>query len=232
MKILCLIPARSGSKSIPHKNIKLFNNLPLLVWSIKQAQKCKYNMRIVVSTDSSEYANIAKQYNAEIPCLRPTEISQDLSTDFEFTKHMVDYLKEKENYLPDIIVQLRPTYPTRKIEIINECIDIFINNKDNYDSLRSVVEFEKSPFKMYTIENNILKPLFKNINNIYEPYNRARQILPQTYLHNGYIDIFNANIIQNNTISGDNIYPYIMKKEEIYDIDTINDWNNAEKIKL
>ena len=228
MIILCIIPARSGSKGIAHKNIKLFHNKPLLVWSINQAQQSKYNMRIIVSTDSQQYATIANNYGAETPFLRPPEISQDLSTDYECIKHCLDLLKNNENYIPDIVLQLRPTQPLRKIETIDKCLDIFIQNRNNYDSLRTVVEFEKSPYKMYNIVNNQLLPLFTEINNIKEPYNQCRQVLPKTYLHNGYIDIFNADIINNNTISGLNIYPFIMNKCDIIDIDTDDDWIKAE----
>ena len=126
MKILCLIPARSGSKSLPHKNIKLLNNKPLLAYSIEQAKNSKYNMRIIVSTDSKEYSDIANKYGAETPFLRPKEISQDNSTDFEFIKHAIEWLKENENYYPDIILQLRPTQPDRKVSDIDKCLDIFI----------------------------------------------------------------------------------------------------------
>ena len=230
MKILCIIPARSGSKGIPHKNIKLFHDKPLLGWSISQAEQSKYDMRIIVSTDSQQYATIANNYGAETPFLRPSEISQDLSTDYECIKHCLDWLKKNENYIPDIVLQLRPTQPLRKIETINKCIDIFIENRNNYDSLRTVIEFEKSPYKMYNIVDNQLLPLFNEINNIKEPYNQCRQILPKTYLHNGYIDIFNADIINNNTISGLNIYPYVMNKNDVIDIDTYDDWIKAENI--
>ena len=82
---------------------------------------------------------------------------------------------------------------------------------------------------MYSINNNTLTPLFNKINNIIEPFNQCRQVLPKTYLHNGYIDIFNTNIINNGTISGQNIYPYIMNKNDTIDIDSIDDWNKAEK---
>ena len=119
-KILCLIPARSGSKGLPHKNIKEFNGIPLIVHSILQAINCKYSskIRIIVSTDSQEYADIANQWGAETPFLRPVEISQDTSIDYEFIKHSLDWLSENENYKPDIILQLRPTYPTRSIELL------------------------------------------------------------------------------------------------------------------
>jgi N-acylneuraminate cytidylyltransferase len=233
MIILCLIPARSGSKGIPHKNIKILNNKPLMAHSIEQAKGTKYyknnQMRIVVSTDSKEYADISKEYGAEVPILRPSEISQDLSSDFEFMKHMVDYLRINENYNPDIILQLRPTQPLRKIEDINKCLDLFIDNYENYDSLRTIVPYEKSPYKMYEIRNNELQPLFSNVifnnQNIIEPYNQCRQLLPQTYLHNGYIDILKTSLINDGKISGNKIFPYLMNKNDTVDIDTLDDWN-------
>ena len=176
MEILCLIPARSGSKGVPHKNIRELAGKPLIAWSIEQAKQSKHKMRIIVSTDSEEYCEIAKRYGAETPFLRPKEISQDLSTDLEFIEHALGELK-KENYFPDFIVQLRPTYPTRTVKNLDETIDIFIENRDKYDSLRTVISFEKSPYKMYRIENNILEPLFREVNGIKEPYNQCRQNL-------------------------------------------------------
>ena len=223
MKILCIIPARSGSKGIIDKNIIDFRGKPLLAWSIEQAKKCKYNMKIIVSTDSEKYASISKEYGAEVPFLRPNNISTDTSSDFECIKHCVDWLKDNENYESDIILHLRPTQPCRKIEDINLAIEIFMNHMDNYNSLRSVIPMEKSPYKMYSINNDELKPLFNEINNIKEPYNQARQLLPQCYLHNGYIDIFNNNILKNNTISGTKIYPFVMDMDNNIDIDEEKD---------
>lgn len=221
VEILCIIPARSGSKGIKNKNIMDFNGKPLLAWSIEQAQKCNYKMKIIVSTDSQEYVDIAIKYGAEVPFLRPSNISDDLSTDFEFINHCVNWLKTNENYSCDIILQLRPTSPSRNVEDINKAVELFIENRDKFDSLRSVIPFEKSPFKMYSLNDNKLTPLFNKINNIQEPYNQPRQILPQCYLHNGYIDILNTSILNDNTISGKNILPFIMDNNNDLDIDVI-----------
>lgn len=223
IKILCIIPARSGSKGLPHKNIMDFKGKPLLSWSIEHAQQCKYNMKIIVSTDSEKYAEISKQYGAEAPFIRPENISGDISTDFECIKHCVDWLKENENYEPDIILHLRPTQPCRKIEHVNKAIEIFINQREKYDSLRSVIPVEKSPYKMYSINNEELTPLFNEVSNIKEPYNQARQLLPQCYLHNGYIDILNTDILKNDTISGSRIYPFVMDTDDNIDIDEVKD---------
>ena len=83
---------------------------------------------------------------------------------------------------------------------------------------------------MYQIENQRLKPLFSEVNKLKEPFNQARQLLPDTYLHNGYIDIFKSSIISQGTISGTNIYPYIMSPSETIDIDTDEDWEKAEQL--
>jgi N-acylneuraminate cytidylyltransferase len=229
MRILCLIPARSGSKSLPHKNIKLLNGKPLLAYSIEQAKNSKYDMRIIVSTDSHEYASIANQYGAETPFLRPKEISQDDSTDYQFIKHSIDWLRKNESYYPNIIIQLRPTQPARKVKDIDKCLDIFIENYYNYDSLRTVIEVDKTPYKMYTIEGNKLNPMFNSFNGKIEPYNMGRQYLPKCYLHNGYIDILKPELLDNGMISGENIYPYVMNKDDTVDIDTIEDYNNFIK---
>lgn len=232
--IIALIPARSGSKGIVHKNIKLYNGKPLMYWSIKNGLDSKYIDNVIVSTDSKLYMDIAKECGATVPFLRPKEISQDDSTDFQFVEHYLKELKSDGKTIPDIIVHLRPTYPNRKTELLDKAIEEFLDKRKDYDSLRSVVLSEKSPYKMYNIDNGELVPLFNTVSiderTIIEPYNSSRQILPKTYLHNGCIDIFNSNIIENNTITG-KIYPFIMEKTETYDIDNEKDWNKSLSIK-
>lgn len=225
LKILCIIPARSGSKTFPHKNIADFNGMPLMVWSIQHALDCKYSMRVILSTDSEDYATIARTYGAETPFLRPEPISGDLSTDQECVEHCLDYLKAHESYYPDVIVQLRPTYPTRLVSTLNDCLDTFFGVYELYDSLRTVVPFEKSPYKMYRIQNSVLTPLFSEVDGLSEPYNRCRQELPQAYLHNGCVDIFKVELLSRKppTITGDRIYPYVMDSQETHDIDTVED---------
>ena len=246
LKILCIIPARSGSKGVPNKNIKLFRGQPLLSWSIQQslALHKKFNMRTIVSTDSQDYASIAKEYGAEVPFLRPESISGDYATDLECFQHSLEWLENNEQYIPDIILHLRPTQPLREISLIETCLHIFIKNVESYDSLRTVIPIEKSPFKMYMIEDKMenkkhsseknkheyLVPIMQNYKNIYEPYNQVRQILPPCYLHNGYIDIIKIDTIKKNSVSGKNIYPYIMNSEDNIDIDTLEDWKRGEII--
>lgn len=224
--IVALIPARSGSKGIKHKNIKLYKGEPLIAHSIKIALKSKYINDVYVSTDSKKYQEIAEECGAKTTPLRPLEISDDLSPDIDVFKFFLDNMKDK----PDIIIQLRPTYPNRDVELLDDCILKFIENYEKYDSLRTVINLKKTPYKMYYIENNELKPYFSSFQDLIEPYNQARQYFPETYLHNGCIDIVKSSVIlENNLLSGKNIYPYIMNEDEDNDIDDIFDFKKSEK---
>jgi CMP-N-acetylneuraminic acid synthetase len=231
--ILAIIPARGGSKGIPRKNVKLFNGIPLIYYSIKCALESSHINRVIVSTDDAEIAEIAIKCGAEVPFVRPTEISGDISTDYEFIHHCLEWLHVCEpNYTIELIIQLRPTYPLRNIHTIDGCIENMLKEENNhFDSLRTVIENDKPPFKMYTIDNGILVPLFMECNGSKEPYNMPRQQLPVSYWHNGYIDIIRpATIMTKKSVCGDKILPYILDPSEIYDIDTLSEWNNAENL--
>lgn len=235
MRIGVLIPARSGSKGILHKNIKNYFGKPLIAHSIELALKSKYVNKedVYVSTDSEEYQKIAIEYGARAPFLRPKEISGDLSTDIECFQHFVYYMRNEGKEVPDIIIHLRPTYPNRSVEFFDKLIELYVEKKDEYDSLRTVVEIDMTPYKMYHIdgETNELNPIFKKYEDIKEPYNQCRQIFPKTYIHNGCIDIIRREVIEDGSMTGERIYGYVMNKEEIHDIDTEYDFLESEKSK-
>ncbi len=226
MEILAIIPARSGSKSIKDKNIRKLNGKPMMAYSIEHALNSKTINRTIVSTDSIKYANLAKRSGAEVPFLRPESISGDLSTDLEVFLHALVWLRENEGYTPDICVHLRPTYPIRKVQDIDEMVKILIDNP-NLDSVRSVSLSPETPFKMwFRDENGILSPVVKS--KISEAYNQPRQFLPQTYLQNACIDIVRTSTILNkNSMTGDNIHGYLM--EHNWDIDYIAQLKKARK---
>lgn len=228
MKILSIIPARSGSKSIPHKNIKLLQGKPLLAYSIEQALSSELINRVIVSTDSEEYAQIAKEFGAEVPFIRPLEYAQDESPDLFVFKHALQWLSENEQYNPDFIVHLRPTYPIRKINDINNCIRIMINNLD-YDSIRSVVLAPETPYKMWHRgEDGIIQPVLGNAM-ITEAHSLPRQSLPRVYLQNACIDVIRTStIIEKNSMVGQNVYGYLM--DQNFDIDYYADFNKVSEI--
>ncbi len=225
-KILAVIPARSGSKTVIDKNIRLINEKPMISYSIQHAIESKYINRIIVSTDSIHYAEIAQQYGAEIPFIRPKEIAQDDSLDIEVFEHALNYLKEKEQYEPDIVVHLRPTYPIRNVRDIDNMIKLLLDNR-NIDSVRCIVPIKDTPYKMWRKDSNgKLCPL---LNDIKEAYNMPRQKLPQVYLQNACIDVIRTTVItEQHSMTGKEIYGYEMT--ENYDIDTEEDFLRAEQI--
>ena len=224
-KILGVIPARSGSKSLPNKNIKMCNGKPLLAYSIEHAKQSKYINRIIISTDSPEYARIAGEYGAEIPFIRPQEISRDDSTDFEVFWHGLNFLKEKESYSPDILVHLRPTFPIRNPNDIDAMIKIAIENAD-IDSVRSVIPSPLTPYKMWhKKEDNVITPVA--VCDLEEAYNAPRQILPVVYFQNACIDVIRtATILEKKSVTGDKISGYV--QDFCFDIDSEYDFARAE----
>ena len=220
-EVLALIPARSGSKGIPHKNIRRLTGKPLLAHSIEHALKSKLITRTIVSTDSQSYVEIAREYGAETPFLRPPDISQDLSTDLEVFEHALKWLKKNENYIPDICVHLRPTYPLRKVEDINKVIQVLIDDP-SIDSARTVTLAPETPFKMWFRGNNdFLTPVIKT--NIKDAHNLPRQGLPRVYLQNACIDAVRTEVIlKKKSMTGSKIFGYIMN--ENLDIDSSSQW--------
>lgn len=229
MEVLAIIPARSGSKGLPHKNIKVLNNQPLLTYSIQHALKSQLINRVIVSTDSEEYGEISKQYGAEVPFIRPKEISGDFALDLETFEHALNYLEELEGYVPDIVVHLRPTFPIRNIEDIDTMINMLINNQET-ESVRCIAPAKETPYKMWRKnETGVLQPL---LNDIEEAYNMPRQGLPKVYYQNACIDVIRTDVIKNKkSMTGEVILGYEMAVN--YDIDTEQDFVRAEQfIKL
>lgn len=226
MKILGFIPARSGSKRIPQKNIKLLNGKPLISYAIETAKKAKSVNRIVVSTDSKDICDIAKQYGAEVPFLRPVEISQSNSTEMEFLTHALDWFEINEKYIPDLIVLLYPTAPFRKAESIEKAIETILKHPEA-DSLRSVKLCSEHPYKMWEIENGYLKPFVMDKNPNIHTF--SYQMLPAVYVQNANIYITKPSTIENKkTPIGDIIIPFVMDEYESIDINNSIDFKIAE----
>lgn len=224
-KILAIIPARSGSKSVKNKNIRLMNGKPMLAYSIEHAKSSKQINRIIVSTDSEEYAQIAREYGAETPFIRPKEYATDTSLDLEVFQHALQYLKEEEDYIPDVVVQLRPTYPIRNVEDIDKMVSMMLED-DSVDSVRSLAPAREIAYKMWRKGNDgVLTPILTDIK---EAYNMPRQELPAIYYQNANIDVIRPNVIlEKHSMSGDKIIGYEM--QDNFDIDTEEEFTLAEE---
>lgn len=231
MNILALIPARSGSKSVAHKNIRPLLGKPLMAYSIEHALACMHVNRVIVSTDSEQYAEIARQYGAEAPFLRPAGISGDRSNDLEVFVQALDWFEKNESYVPDICVQLRPTHPIRKPEDTDRMIEMLISDP-NADSVRSLIMNRNViPYKMWIKkEGNLIEPLLI-LEGIKEPYNSPRQTLPVTWFQNASVDVIRTEcILKKGSLSGDKVLGYEMDGE--YDIDYEEDFIKVEQIML
>jgi N-acylneuraminate cytidylyltransferase len=230
-EIVALIPARGGSKGIPRKNIRLFAGYPLIAWSIAAAKQSELVTRVIVSTDNEEIAEVAREYGAETPFLRPVELSQDKSTDLPVFEHALKWLEDVESFRPQVIVQLRPTSPLRPRTMLDDAVRILIDHKDA-DCVRGVVPAGQNPFKMWRFEDDgkPLKPLLE-LEGISEPYNAPRQILPPVYWQTGHIDAIRVSTIsQKHSLTGDVIYPLVIDPRYTVDIDTLADWAKYEAL--
>ena len=226
-EILALIPARSGSKSIKDKNIRICAGMPLLAYSILSAQKSKRITRVIVSTDSPLYATIARSYGAETPFLRPRQIAEDHSTDLEVFTHALQWLADNESYIPETCVHLRPTYPVRKVEDIEHVIRI-LQEDEKIDSVRTVSPALETPYKMWTRSSSGFLREVANTS-LPEAYNLPRQVLPIVYIQNACIDAVRTSVIlHKRSMTGDNIFGYVMNHN--FDVDEEFEFTRTEAI--
>lgn len=247
MNVLAVIPARAGSKSVPHKNVRMIGGKPMLAHSIAHAQQSKYINRVIVSTDSEQYADIAREYGAEVPFLRPAEYATDTALDYDVFHHALTWLKEQEGYEADIVVQLRPTYPIRDVRDIDNMIQLLLEHPEA-DSVRSMAKATEIPYKMWVrkplknasgmeelgqkkgiaVKDRLLlgEEVSPLITHIPECYNMPRQELPVVYYQNACIDVFRSSVVlEKHSMSGEVILGYEMT--ENFDIDTEEDFARA-----
>lgn len=224
MKILAVIPARGGSKGVPRKNIKLLGNKPLIEFTIDSAKNATLLTEIVVSTDDDEIAIAAELAGCKPPFIRPTNLAQDHSTSIEVVQHAVEFF-EKQNSFFDAVCLLQPTSPFRENGFIDKAIEKFIES--DADSLISVlpVPHQYNPHWTFEVNNGTLK-----IATGEEKIISRRQDLPDAFHRDGSIYITKIQTLKNGSFFGNKI-AYIESNAKFYvNIDTITDWENAEKI--
>lgn len=227
--VLAIIPARGGSKGLPGKNILPLAGHPLIAYSIKAALDSPGITRVIVSTDSEEIAGVARQYGAEVPFIRPDEYAQDHSLDIDAFAHALLWLQENGGYLPDLLVQLRPTSPIRYVHDIENCIQKVIEHPEA-DSLRVVTPSFHTPYKMWRLdeEGTYLNPLL-TLENTPDPYNQPRQSLPTVYWQIGTLDVIRPHtILKKYSMSGERILSYVVDQEQAIDIDDLVSFQRAE----
>jgi CMP-N-acetylneuraminic acid synthetase len=225
-RFIAVIPARSGSKGLPDKNIKNLHGKPLMAWSIETALKSKYLDEVVVSTDSQKYADIAKNYGANIPFLRPPELSTDESTTFDVLKHTINFFTKKKIFF-DYIVLLEPTSPLREDDDIDNMIEKIISMDDQFDSIVSVGEVDAHPsIVKKRLSDGSLVPYCSNLKMTTRRQDNDKALFPYCVAYISKIE----NFLDEKTFYTKRNTFYEIKKYQCYEIDDIYNFLSIENI--
>ena len=209
--VLAVIPARGGSKGIKGKNMVEVCGRPLLAWTIEQAKASNYVDRVILSSEDEEIIKTAREYDCEVPFIRPIELATDTSPTIDCIHHAMDNLGKKYDYL----VLLQVTSPLRTPQDIDNCISIC--HVQGVPSCISFTEADSSPYWMYEMLNSSrLVPIIKT-----KDRPSRRQDAPKCYVKNGAVYVAKWGWLRkSDTFETDEIYPYIMPKERSLDIDS------------
>ena len=216
--IMALIPARGGSKGIKNKNIKKFNNIPLIGHTINQALDVGCIDDIVVSTDDNKIKEIALKYGAKVPFNRPESLSTDTATNIDVALHAIKKIK------CDILIILQPTSPLRTSDDIFKSLNFLF-----YENVKAVIGVSKNKSYVYSFQLTDSK-FISNLNNI-------NKISTNRQDHNDYFSVngaiyaaYSKFFIDKKTFFTSNTYVYEMPAHRSIDIDEMNDWKFAERL--
>lgn len=228
-KILGIIPARGGSKSIPRKNIKPLLGRPLIAWAIEALKESGACDRVVVSTDDTEIAEVAKKYGAEVPFMRPKELAEDATPTLPVLQHAVLWLKDNESYYPDYVVLLEPTSAGKRPFHIKGVVDLLVSS--GADAAFSVAEVPDVLNPHWQIKLDIENRITLFTGESMKRVIRRRQDLPKTYYRNSSIYAFRPDLLFSDDPSfyGNDVRAYVIDSKYAFDIDTPEDWEEAER---
>ena len=225
-KILCIIPARGGSKRLPGKNIKKIGGKPMIAHAILAVKKSKYIDKVIVSTDDLIIARVAKKYDAEVPFIRPAELASDTAMTLPVLQHAVAYLEKRSKFKPDLVVLIQPTNPLVKSEDIDGTIEKMVVTKTN--SCFTVSEISQRLEWMYKIGNRKAKLFLKEEKGL----TKRSQELPRLAIINGSVYVMRYDTLMKKNLIRDNANTsiYLMPKERSVDIDDHFDFKVAEAL--
>jgi CMP-N,N'-diacetyllegionaminic acid synthase len=222
--VLGIIPARSGSKGIPNKNLRELAGKPLLVYTAEAARTAGVFDRIVLTTDSEEIAELGRSVGLEVPFLRPKELAKDDTPMLPVLQHAVRVL-ENEGWKPEIVVLLQPSSPLRKPNHIKDAVEIL--KREDCDSVVSVIEIPHvfAPQKALRTEGGFIRFWSEEAASI-----TRRQQLETAYAREGTVyAVWRDVLMEKNSIYGDRCLPLVLPVEESLNLDTLDDWDRAEK---
>ncbi len=226
---VALIPARSGSVRVPHKNVRPLAGHPLIAYAIAAAKASGVFDAVVVSTDSEGYAAVARHYGAEVPFLRAPDIAGSTSPDIDWVLHALDTLGAEGRRF-DAFSILRPTSPFRKPETIRRAWDIFAAAA-GADSLRAVEKVEQHPGKMWVVRGERMVPLMPLTPEDAPWHSQQKAALPEVYVQNASLEIaWTAMARRTRSIAGHVLVPFFTEGDEGVDINGEQDWWYAEHL--
>lgn len=228
MASIAIIPARGGSKSVPRKNLVNLQGHPLIAYSIDAALKCKSIDRVIVSTDDEEIANYALKYGSEV-VLRPAELATDDARDDGLILHILQV--HPDIRADDKLIFLRPTHPIRNPDTITAAQKHFETNSSEFSSLRSMKSSQEIVFKTWGIaKDGSAMPAFNpRLTQVEDPSNAPRQILPQTFYQDGYVEVLTfSTVIEFGNTAGPKVLPFLID-EFSHDIDYLSDLEQISK---
>ena len=226
---IALIPARSGSKRLPGKNIKLLKGKPLIYYTIKVALESKLFSEVIVSTDSKEIGDIAEIYGARVPLLRPSDFATDSSTDIEWVSHAINSMITVPHDEISSVSILRPTSPLRTIATITKALKLL--ESDSWaDSVRAMEVTDKHPGKMWVLnEEKKAYPYLDQTSELIPTHNKPTQSLQTLWVQNASLEIIKfKSLMSTKSISGNNVLGYEMPGLEGFDINTQKDFEFLE----
>jgi CMP-N,N'-diacetyllegionaminic acid synthase len=218
--MIAIVPARSGSKGLPGKNIKILNGKPMISYTIEEALKSKYISEVIISTDCKEIEAIALKNGAKSYFLRPEYLATDKAKAIDNYIYTIDRLNNDFNFNINDFIVLQPTSPLRKDIDIDTAIEMFNSKKS--DSVISYTEAD------HPIEWHKYISKDGGLENIFSETILNRQTFKKTYYPNGAIYVFSYKLIKLNSYYNENSYAYIMPKFRSIDIDTLEDFQYAE----
>lgn len=224
--LIAIIPARSGSKGLPNKNIKLLNGKPLISWSIETALRCNYIDEVMVSTDSEEYAKIGRSSGANVPFIRPAEYASDTATRKDVIQHTINFYKKNGKEF-DYIVFLEPTSPLRVLDDLKNAIEKLLNNTNGAESIVGISKVESThPDFLVELKNGFLS--FPDSNQ--QPRIQRRQDLKTIYFYEGSLYISKTNAYLEKEFYHNKTLGYIVPRWKSLEIDEIEDFIMIEAI--
>ena len=224
-RVLAIVPARGGSRGFPGKNLALLDGQPLVAWAVTAGVRARVD-RLIVSTDDMAIRDAAVAAGAEAPFLRPSALAGDRTPDLPVFLHALDWLRDREGYEPDMVVQLRPTSPLRPPGLVDAAI-VALAGHDDTTAARTVTPSPQTPYKMWRSAAGRLEPLLPAPAGVDEPYNAARQQLPRPWWQTGHVDVARVATLRAGSMTGPRIAAVEVAADYAIDIDAPADLERA-----